>query len=167
MLELNKVLLVGNLTRDPEMKYLPSGTAIADLSVAINRRGFDRGSGERKDETVFIDVTAWEKQAEFCKNYLSKGRAIYVEGRLKQDKWEDKQTGQTRSKITVVAERIQFADSKPGGGDAGGSDNYGGGQAESAPRYQEQRPAPTQAPAPAANYTPAPKAANTEDDLPF
>jgi single-strand DNA-binding protein len=160
MIELNKVLLVGNLTRDPEMKYLPSGTAIADLRLAVNRRGFDRSSGERKDETMFIDVTAWEKQAEFCKNYLSKGRAIFVEGRLRQDSWEDKQSGQTRSKISVVAERIQFADSKPQQG--GGGDAYsGGGVSEPpAPQYQE-RSAPS---APAA----APKAnANTEDDLPF
>lgn len=160
MLELNKVLLVGNLTRDPELKYLPSGTAIADLRLAINRRVFDRNAGERKDETLFIDVTAWEKSAEFCKNYLQKGRAIFVEGRLKMDTWEDKQSGQSRSKISVVAERIQFADSKSQGGEGGG---YGGGAGESAPSYAER-------PAPAANAGPAaPKAApgNTEDDLPF
>src|SRR5688572_17002303 len=127
MLELNKVFLTGNLTRDPELKYLPSGTAPADLSLAVNRRFFDRGSGEKREETLFIDITAWDKQAEFCKNYLAKGKGIFVEGRLKQDKWEDKQTGQARSKITVVAERIQFADSRgAGGGESGGSAGEGG-----------------------------------------
>lgn len=163
MLELNKVLLVGNLTRDPELKYLPSGTAIADLRLAVSRRWYDRNAGERKEETLFIDVTAWDKSAEFCKNYLQKGRAIFVEGRLKMDTWEDKQSGQNRSKLSVVAERIQFADSKGGQGGEGGGESYGGGAGESAPRYAER-------PAPAANAGPAaPKAApgNTEDDLPF
>lgn len=164
MLELNKVLLVGNLTRDPELKYLSSGTAIADLGLAVNRRSFDRSSGERREEVMFIDVTAWEKQAEFCKNYLSKGRAIFVEGRLRQDKWEDKQTGQTRYKITVVAERIQFADSKPGSGDSTAGGEGGGGYAEKpAQSSYSERPAA----APSAPAAPAPKPANTEDDLPF
>lgn len=161
MLELNKVLLVGNLTRDPELKYLPSGTPIADLSIALNRRWFDRNSGEKKEETVFIDVTAWEKTAEFCKNYLSKGRAVFVEGRLRQEKWEDKQTGQTRSKISVVAERIQFADSRPGSEGSGAGEAGNGGVAEPPAAAYNERPAPAAAPAP------APKPANTEDDLPF
>lgn len=165
MLELNKVFLVGNLTRDPELKYLPSGTAIADLRLAINRRLFDRNSGEKKEETMFIDVTAWEKTAEFCKNYLQKGRAIFVEGRLRQESWEDKQSGQTRSKISVVAERIQFADSKFQGGDAPASDGMGGGASEpAANRYPERSAAP--APAPPSGGAPK-GGANTEDDLPF
>jgi single-strand DNA-binding protein len=167
MIEMNKVLLAGNLTRDPELKYLPSGTAIADLGLAVNRRMFDRNTGERKEETIFIDVTAWEKTAEFCKNYLHKGSGIFVEGRLKMDRWEDKQSGQARTKLTVVAERIQFADSKPqqGGGDnayAGGGNAYGGGASEPAPQAYQERSA-----APAGGGAPKAAAENTEDDLPF
>lgn len=167
MIEMNKVFLAGNLTRDPELKYLPSGTAIAELGLAVNRRMFDRNSGERKEETIFIDVTAWEKTAEFCKNYLSKGRGIFVEGRLKMDRWDDKQTGQARTKLSVVAERIQFADAKPqGGGDnaySGGGNAYGGGApSEPAPQQYQERSA-----APAASAAPKAAPANTEDDLPF
>lgn len=164
MLELNKVFLTGNLTRDPEMKYMSSGTALADLSLAVNRRWFDRNAGEKKEETLFIDVTAWDKTAEFCKNYLHKGSGIFVEGRLKQDKWEDKQSGQARSKITVVAERIQFADSKGQGGDAPAAEPGGGGMAEPAPRNHvpEQRTAPANQ-----GVTPKANGGNTEDDLPF
>jgi len=166
MFELNKVFLAGNLTRDPELKYLPSGMALADLSLAVNRRMFDRASGEKREETLFVDITVWDKSAEFCKNYLHKGSAIIIEGRLKQDKWEDKQTGQARSKITVVAERVQFADSKGSGADGGGSG--GGAEASGAPVAQPARPASVgrvseDVETPGATSAPG----NTEDDLPF
>jgi single-strand DNA-binding protein len=165
MLELNKVMLVGNLTRDPEIKYLPSGTAVADLGLAVNRRWFDRNAGEKKEETLFVDVTVWDKSAEFCKNYLHKGSAIIVEGRLKQDTWQDKQTGTNRSKLTVVAERIQFADSKGGqqSGELGVGEAPGSGQPEPA-SYSTKGFADK----PVSEVPSGPgKAGNTEDDLPF
>jgi single-strand DNA-binding protein len=166
MLELNKVLLTGNLTKDPEIKYLSTGTALADLRLAVNRRFFDRNAGEKREETLFIDVTVWDKQAEFCKNYLHKGSGIFIEGRLKQDNWEDKQSGQNRSKIVVVAERVQFADSKGSGAEGGGSG--GGAEAPNAPAAQPAWPAPAgrvseDVETPGVAGAPG----NTEDDLPF
>lgn len=153
MLELNKVMLIGNLTRDPEVKYIASGTAIAQMSVAVNRRA---GKG-KEDEVAFIEVTAWDKTAEFCKSYLAKGKAIFVEGRLKMDTWDDKQTGQKRSKLSVVAERIQFADSRSGGAEGeGGSDD----RSERTKHDGEARTA-----TPAASQSRSAK--NAEDDLPF
>lgn len=171
MLELNKVLLVGNLTRDPEMRYLPSGKGVADLGLAVNRRWFDRNAGERREETLFIDVTVWDKTAEFCSKYLQKGSAIFVEGRLKMDTWEDRQGGGRRSKVSVVAERVQFADSKPQGG--GESQPSGGGYRDAAPAAgaPSAGAAPPQSqssPPPAAAAPPmGPQGGNTEDDLPF
>ncbi|MBN1257554.1 MAG: single-stranded DNA-binding protein [Planctomycetes bacterium] len=130
----NRVILVGNLTRDPELRYTPQGTAVADLSLAINTmRG--RGS-ERKEDTVFVDVTVWDRQAETCNEYLSKGRPVLVEGRLRQDTWEDKETGQKRSKLRVTAQAVQFLGStgrdsggghKGSSGDSSGSDKDGSG----------------------------------------
>ena len=111
----NKVLLAGNLTRDPELKYLNSGTAVCDLRLAINRR-FKRGDGEWGEETCFLDVVVWGRQGENCNQYLKKGRGVFVEGRLKLDTWET-QDGQKRSKHRVVGERVQFL---PRGGGAGG-----------------------------------------------
>lgn len=173
MFELNKVFLAGNLTRDPDLKYLPSGTAIADLGLAINRRMFDRNSGERREETLFVDVTAWEKTAEFCKNYLHKGSAIIVEGRLRQDKWEDKQTGQARSKISVVAERIQFAESKGAGGGGEAYNESGSNEQGAAPVAAPRRSEPERQASASVDRQPnydAPAGGpggSTEDDLPF
>lgn len=170
MLELNKVLLVGNLTRDPEMRYLPSGTPLADLGLAVNRRWFDRTAGERREETLFIDVTAWDKTAEFCGKYLQKGRAIFVEGRLKMDTWEDRQGGGRRSKLSVVAERIQFADSRPQG-EGEQPHQAGGDRSPSAPpmggRPSAQAESPSQSYSPPAAPPRGPQGDNTEDDLPF
>ncbi|MCL5269017.1 MAG: single-stranded DNA-binding protein [bacterium] len=171
MLELNKVLLVGNLTRDPEVRYLPSGQAVADLGVALNRRWFDRATGEKREETVFLDVTAWEKTAEFCGKYLQKGRAIFVEGRLKMDTWEDKQGGGRRSKLSVVAERIQFADSRPQGAEApAGQGAAGPSGSDFRPPVAAQGAAPLRQAAPFPSEEESPASAsngNTEDDLPF
>lgn len=111
MLELNKVLLVGNLTRDPDIRYVPSGTAVADFDLAVNRSFRDR-SGEQRRETLFIKVESWGRQAEFCSEYLKKGSRVYVEGRLKNETWEGRD-GVKRQRTTVVADRIQFADVKP------------------------------------------------------
>ena len=106
MASLNKVLLIGNLTKDPELRYTPNGTAVTNLRIAVNRKFKDR-SGELKEDTCFITVTAWDKQAEICNQYLQKGRAVFVEGILQSRSWETND-GQKRSTIDVRAERIQF-----------------------------------------------------------
>jgi len=103
----NKVILVGNLTRDPELRYTPAGTAVANLRLAVNRKFRDK-SQQLKDETCFITVVVWSKQAETCNQYLHKGSLLLVEGRLQSRTWEDTQTGKQRSVIEVLAERIQF-----------------------------------------------------------
>ena len=103
---LNRVFLIGNLTRDPELRYTPQGTAVVNLRLAVNRR-FRTRSGEDKSETCFITVVAWDKQAETCNQYLRKGRAVFIEGRLQSRDFEDN-SGQKRSVIEVRAERVQF-----------------------------------------------------------
>ena len=107
MPNLNKVQLMGNLTRDPELKHTPRGTAICDLGLAINRTWKD-DSGEKQEETTFVDVTFWGKSGEIIEKYVKKGQPIYIEGRLQLDTWEDKQTGQNRSKLKVTGESFQF-----------------------------------------------------------
>lgn len=113
MANYNKVILMGNLTRDPELRYTPKGTAIARLGVAVNRRWTGEG-GEQREETTFVDVDAFGKQAETLGQYMKKGRPIFIEGRLRLDSWEDKQTGQKRSKLGVVLENFQFLGSGQG-----------------------------------------------------
>ena len=106
MANLNKVLLIGNLTRDPELRYIPSGTAVANFGLATNRV-YTTQDGERKEEVCFVDIVTWAKTAENCANYLSKGSPIFIEGRLQYDSWET-EDGQKRSKLRVVADRVQF-----------------------------------------------------------
>ena len=150
MLELNKVFLVGNLTRDPETKYLPSGTAVCVIDIASNRR-YKNKEGEQKEETLFIRVEAWGRTAEFCQEYLRKGRRIFVEGRLRMDSWEAKD-GTRRTRHLVGAERIQFADPRPTG--SAGQSSVSG-PTESGP---ENEPASEQRPA---------ADSDVDDDLPF
>jgi|SRR5579871_4013712 len=107
MASYNKVLLMGNLTRDPEVRYTPKGTAIAAIGLAVNRR-WTTETGEQKEEVTFVDVEVWGRQAETVGQYLSKGKPVFVEGRLKLDSWEDKESGQKKSKMKVVCERFQF-----------------------------------------------------------
>jgi len=116
----NKVILMGNLTRDPEVRYTSSGTAIAKLGMAVNRYWRNQ-EGQQQEEATFVDVDAFGKQAETIGQYLKKGRPIMVEGRLKLDQWDDKQTGQKRSKLGVTLENFQFLDSRSEDGDGGGS----------------------------------------------
>lgn len=116
MANLNKVFLIGNLTRDPELRYTPGGTPVANLGLAVNRR-FKDSSGELKEEVCFLTVTVWDKQAEACCQYLHKGRPIFVEGVLQSRTWETND-GQKRSAIDVRAERVQFLGSPPGAGKA-------------------------------------------------
>lgn len=111
MANLNRVLLIGNLTRDPEVRYTPKGTAVAEIGLAVNRV-YSGEDGEKKEETTFVDVTLWARQAEIAGQYLKKGRPLFIEGRLQLDSWDDKQTGQKRSKLRVVAENIQMLGSR-------------------------------------------------------
>ena len=153
MANFNKVILAGNLTRDPELRYTPKGTAIARITLAVNRT-WKSESGEKKEEVSFVDVDVWGRQAEVIAQYMKKGRPLLVEGRLKLDKWEDKNTKQKQSKLKVVLESFSFIDSNRG--DSGGS-----GSAE-APR---SRPAATSpAPAPEGGEADAPP---ERDDVPF
>lgn len=109
----NKVILAGNLTRDVELRYTPKGTAVGNFSLAVNRSWRD-DSGAQKEEVAFIDVTAWGKQAETLSQYVKKGRALLIEGRLQLEKWDDKQTNEPRSKLSVVLEGFNFIDSNGG-----------------------------------------------------
>jgi single-strand DNA-binding protein len=121
MASLNKVLLIGNLTKDPELRYTPNGTAVTNLRIAVNRKFKDR-NGELKEDTCFITVTAWDKQAEICNQFLQKGRAVFVEGILQSRSWETGD-GQKRSTIDVRAERIQFLGPRADGQGAAAGDN--------------------------------------------
>ncbi|MFP6898322.1 MAG: single-stranded DNA-binding protein [Roseibacillus sp.] len=132
MANLNKVMLMGNLTRDPELRYTPKGTAVADIGMAINRV-WTNDQGERQEDTTFVDVTLWGRQAELAQQYLSKGRPVYIEGRLQMDTWEDKNSGQKRSKLKVVGENMQFIGSAGGGGGgrpSGGEEQPAASQAQ-------------------------------------
>src|SRR5438094_5078201 len=119
MASFNKVILLGNLTRDPEVRYTPKGTAVTEIGMAINRT-YTSENGEKHEETTFVDVTLWGRTAEIAGEYLKKGRPVFIEGRLQLDTWEDKQSGQKRSKLKVVGENIQLLGSPRDAG-AGGS----------------------------------------------
>ncbi|MDB6076587.1 MAG: single-strand binding protein [Akkermansiaceae bacterium] len=174
MANLNKVMLLGNLTRDPEVRYTPKGTAVGDLGLAVNRRVAD-GNGNWTDEVTFVDVTVWGSNAENAQKFLTKGRGVFIEGRLQMDTWEDKQSGQKRSKLKVVAETLQFLpDGKPGPGGSGGgfsgggSGNSGSGSAPRSGGYQQRggngpQEGPPQGGSPAehGDYH------DEEDDIPF
>ena len=166
MASVNKVMLLGNLTRDPEVRYTPKGTAVCDLGLATNRvRTGD--NGERIEEVTFVDVTMWGRSAELCGQYLSKGRSVFIEGRLQLDQWDDKTTGQKRSRLRVVGENMQFIGGGQGQGGGGNSSQGGGGGApqQSAPPQQQQSAPPQQQPqsggAAAANFD------DDNDDIPF
>ena len=154
MANFNKVILAGNLTRDPELRYTPKGTAVAKIGMAINRT-WKNEAGESKEEVTFVDVEAWGRQAEVIAQYMKKGRPFLVEGRLKLDQWEDKTTHQKVSKLKVVLETFSFIDSK--GGD-------GGGVPSEAPRSRPAA-APAAAGAPAAPESDGPPP--EEDDVLF
>ncbi len=114
MASFNKVILVGNLTRDPELRYTPKGTAIAKIGIAVNRV-WTSETGEKKEEVTFVDVDVFGRTAENVGQYMRKGRPILIEGRLRLDQWDDKTTGQKKSKLGVVAETVQFLGSAQGG----------------------------------------------------
>ncbi len=113
----NKVILMGNLTRDPELRYIPNGTAVAKIGMAVNRKFKNRNTDELEEEVTFVDVEAWGKQAETFSRYMTKGRPVFIEGRLRLDRWKD-QDGNNRSKMLVVMENFQFVGGREGGGSA-------------------------------------------------
>ena len=133
----NKVILIGNLTRDPELRYTPQGSAVCEFSLALNHSYTNKQSGQRVEEVSFIEIVAWARTAEICAEYLKKGRQVYVEGRLKQDRWESPE-GKKMSKIRVTAENVQFLGSKPAGG--GGGAGGGGAEPAPAPEAAEEPP---------------------------
>jgi single-strand DNA-binding protein len=163
MANLNKVMLIGNVTRDPEIKYTPKGSAVTDLGIAVNRV-FTPEGGERREETTFVDVTLWGRQAEIAGEYCKKGRSVYIEGRLQLDSWEDKTSGQKRSKLRVVGENFQLLGPRPGG--SGGGGGHSGGDEE----YSE-RPARREQPQGGGGFSrggnTAPQPPIEEDDIPF
>ncbi len=137
MASLNKVMLIGNLTRDPELRALPSGINVADLRLAVNETYTDK-SGQKVEKACFIDVVLWDKQADLCKTYLSKGSPILVEGRLQMDEWTTKE-GEKRSKVRVRADRFQFLGAKRGGAEGVGVANSPSRQAPGHPTAAAQR----------------------------
>jgi len=118
MASFNKVILLGNLTRDPEVRYTPKGSAVADLGIAVNRQ-YTLENGEKREEVTFVDVTFWGRTAEVAGEYLKKGRPVFIEGRLQLDTWDDKQSGQKRSKLKVIGETMQMLGSRGGAADTG------------------------------------------------
>ncbi len=165
MANLNKVMLIGNVTRDPEIKYTPKGSAVTDLGIAVNRV-FTPEGGERREETTYVDVTLWGRQAEIAGEYCKKGRSIYIEGRLQLDSWEDKTSGQKRSKLRVVGENFQLLGPRPGGSGGGGGGGHSGGEEE----YSE-RPARREQPSAGGGFSrgsnTSPQPPIEEDDIPF
>lgn len=152
MANYNRVILLGNLTRDPELRYTPSGTAVADVGLAVKDR-YKNSSGEWVEEPIFVDVTLWARTAEVAGEYLSKGSPVLIEGRLKLDTWEGSD-GQKRSKLKVVCERMQMLGARGGGG----------GRAPA--RQDSEYSQPTPPPDPEAPAGPSPAGAQ-DDDIPF
>jgi single-strand DNA-binding protein len=151
MANFNRVILAGNLTRDPELRYTPKGVAIAKITLAINRT-WKTETGETKEEVTFVDVDAFGRQAEVVGQYMKKGRPFLVEGRLKLDQWEDKNTHQKQSKLKVVLEGFSFIDS-----------NRGDSSAPAGARPAAAPAAPAETPPPAEPEAPEPE----QDDVPF
>src|SRR6202171_2752951 len=138
MASFNKVILLGNLTRDPEVRYTPKGSAVCDLGLAVNRN-YTLDNGEKREEVTFVDVVLWARLAEIAGEYLKKGRPVFIEGRLQLDTWDDKQSGQKRSKMRVIGETMQLLGSRPSGGGAGAAEGN-----------DEERPSRAKAAAPPA-----------------
>ncbi len=156
MASYNRVILIGNLTRDPELRYIASGTPVTEIGLAVNDRR-KNANGEWVDETQFIEVTLWSRQAEVAGEYLSKGSPVLIEGRLKYDTWESRE-GEKRSKLRVVGERMQMLGTRGGGGGGGGGGSRPGGARASA--YSESAPGPD-------DYEASSQDGPGGDDIPF
>ena len=191
MASFNQVILLGNLTRDPQLKYLPSQTAVTEFGIACNRK-YRTQSGEDREEVTFVDCTAFAKQGELINQYFTKGKPIFIQGRLKYDSWEDKQGGGKRSKLTVVVDNFQFIGGRdggtggggppagydaesPGGGGGGGYSGGGGGGGGEYDQTRPARPAPNRGAPPPRPQRPAPpqeppysdEQQFKDDDIPF
>lgn len=168
MASLNKVILMGNLTRDPQVRYIPSGMAVADLGLAVNHTWFDKQTQQRKEEVTFVDVTAWGRTAEIAGEYLSKGRSVLIEGRLKLDTWQDKTSGQNRSKLVVVCETLTMVGGRQDGGPppGGGGGGAPAGQRRPSPQPQAQQQSDYE-PSPADSFYDTPAHDVPNDDVPF
>lgn len=151
MASFNKVILLGNLTRDPEVRYTPKGSAVCDLGIAVNRV-YTTDGGERREEVTYVDVVLWARLAEIAGEYLKKGRPVFIEGRLQMDQWDDKQTGQKRTRLRVVGESMQLLGGRPGG--AGTAEGHG----------ENRQPSGGKTTAPPKPSAPA---APEEDEIPF
>lgn len=162
MANLNKVMLIGNLTRDPEVKYLPKGGPVAEFGLAMNR-SYTLDNGEKREETTFVDIVTYNKLAEIVEKYLKKGRSVYVEGRLKLDTWDDKQTGQKRSRLRIIGEVMQMLGGRDGSG-VGSPDSSYSGEYEDAGRPLQRPPA---RPAPRPTAPSDPDLDPTGDEIPF
>ena len=160
MANLNKVMLIGNLTRDPELRHTPKGTAVSEISMAINRV-WNNDQGQKQEETTFVEVTLWGRQAELAQQYLTKGRPVYIEGRLNLDTWDDKETGKKRSKLRVIGENMQFLSSGTGTGGGGGSSERS--SQASSPSQRQSSPQGSPQGASAAPTDDYPE----DDDIPF
>jgi single-strand DNA-binding protein len=162
MATLNKVFLIGNLTRDPELRVTPKGTAIAQFGIAVNRK-FKKEDGSDGEEVTFVDIEAWGKQGELVAKYLTKGSPAMIEGRLKFEQWEDKTSGKKMSKLKVVLDNVQFLSTRGGAGGEG--QQQAEGQTEkpfTPPNFAQPSRAPQQP-----SRAPAPKQANLDEDVPF
>ncbi len=166
MANVNKVILIGNLTQDPELRYTAGQRPVTDLRMAVNRFIGGGEGAERKEEVLFIDVTVWDRQAETACQYLTKGRQVYVEGYLRMDSWDDKESGQKRTKIKVVAQNVQYLDGRR--------------EERGAPPQGDESAPPRSSDAPSRSYTPRPAAARSapvasvvdagpanDEDIPF
>lgn len=172
MASVNKVILVGNLGRDPEVRYSPEGSAICNLSLATTSQWKDKNSGEKREETEWHRVVMYNRLAEIAGEYLKKGRPVYIEGRLKTRKWQDKDTGADRFSTEIVADQMQMLGGREGGDGGGYGGGGGGGGFDDAPQQQRAprqapaaRPAPQRA-TPAQNNNPA-NLSDMDDDIPF
>ncbi len=163
MASFNRVILLGNLTRDPQVRYTPGGTAVSEIGLAVNRTWFDQKTNSRREEVTFVDVTLWGRQAEVAGEYLAKGRQVLIEGRLQLDTWDDKESGQKRSKLRVVGENMTMVGPRGDGqrpegarGDTGRAESPRGGGRPSA-----------ESQAPIEEYHDSPQEASPEDEVPF
>jgi single-strand DNA-binding protein len=165
MASFNKVILVGNLTRDPQVKYTTGGTAFTEIGLAVSRQWFDKQANQKKEETTFVDITLWGRTAEIAGEYLAKGRPVLIEGRLQLDSWDDRETGQKRSKLRVVGENMTMLGSRGDSGGGGGAPaGGGGGRGAGAPR---QDSGPTdQGPSDFGSYD-EPSGGGPVDEVPF
>jgi len=169
MASVNKVILVGNLGRDPEVRYSPDGAAICNVSIATTSQWKDKASGERREETEWHRVVFYNRLAEIAGEYLRKGRAVYVEGRLKTRKWQDKETGADRYSTEIVADQMQMLGGRDSGGEGGGYGGGGYGESSGGGNRPPARQAP-QRPAAASGAAAASAPANLsdmDDDIPF